>query len=575
MLVPLALLLVAGGHPLGGKNGAPPGLVLVPGGRTQIGIEPKELVRLLEGDPNSQNYAGSLSAETPRHERTIDSFYLMATEVTNEQYLAFVTATHCRPPENWGEAAIRAALEEVYKEDEARKKDAVAQKRSPPPTATFDRSQWWRAHWSTSAWAVPPGDERLPVVHVDFEEARAYARWAGLRLPTEFEFQRAVRGDTTRLYPWGNDWDDEKYAATSALKKKGSLFQVGSFPAGASRQGLFDLAGNAWEWTSSAYAPFPGYERRVFEFGYGTQKRNVNALADWNDAQRVVVGGSFQTGPLMARGTVRRAAQPQQSTDALGFRCAASSHPGFDIATFVLDLELTPNIRPRDARGMIAYAPEACIAVVAWDTAEPAQTGTAPPANYARIARHRFVVFTPVKALPVPDPTLLDKLSQDSGPVAFGMLSISERSVDPDLAPGNYLVSYRAKGVRPFGAAHAASSGAGSGAGDGAGDGAQSGGAPLEEQLHFDVTQDQLILTTLAGKPVRALPTKLEWINVREHRVQIDDDVPASGTEAVDTARGSTLRFDPCLIAHGTQKGFAFELALRFEAGVLDANWMR
>ncbi len=543
----------------------PPGLVLVAGGRTQIGIEPRELVHLLEAEPNAQNYAGSISAETPRHERTVESFYLMTTEVTNEQYLAFVKATGVHPPEHWGEAAMRAGLTAFYKEEEALKQAARAAGRPAPPAATFDRRVWWRDHWPTSNWSIPKGDEQKPVVFVDFTDARAYARWAGLRLPTEFEYQRAVRGDTTRAYPWGNDWDNEKYAATSHLKKKGTLFPVASFPGGVNRQGVFDLAGNVWEWTSSPYAPFPGYERRVLEFGYGDKKRTVNALADFDEAQRVVVGGSFQTSQIMARGSVRRAADPEQSTDALGFRCAASPRSGFDAATFVLESELTPNIRPRDEQGMIAYAPENCVAVERW-TSRPGAGG---PSGYAVIESYRFALFTPVKTLPASDPQTLDKRSLEEGPVLLGFLSTSERMLAPDLAPGTYLVSFRARGMPPYPSARAQASGER--------DTKPASEPPIEETLGLDIALDHLIFTSLTGRAVRALRTKLEWANLRESRVEI---VPGThtgtDTDSDDTiGANDTLRFGLCLAGRGTQKGCLIDLPLRLVRGTIDASWMR
>jgi formylglycine-generating enzyme required for sulfatase activity len=541
---------------IGGALAAePPGLVLVPGGRTQIGIEPRELVRLLEAEPNAQNYAGSISAETPRHERTVERFFLMTTEVTNEQYFTFVNATGVRPPEHWGEAAMRDGLTAFYKEEEALKQAALAAGRPAPSAATFDRRLWWRDHWQSSKWSMPEGDEKKPVVFVDFTDARAYARWAGLRLPTEFEHQRAVRGDTTRAYPWGNDWDNEKYAATSHLRKKGTLFPVASFPGGVSRQGVFDLAGNVWEWTSSPYTPFPGYERRVFEFGYGDKKRTVNALADFDEVQRVVVGGSFQTSQIMARASTRRAAEPDQATDALGFRCAASPHAGFDAATFVLESDLTPNIRPRDEQGMIAYAPESCVAVDHWTS----RTGADGPPGYAVIEGYRFALFTPVRTLPASDPQTLEKRSLEDNPVPLGFLSTSERVREPDLAPGTYLVSFRARGMRPYASARAHA--------NGDRDTKPASEPPIEETLGLDITFDHLIFTSLTGRAVCAMPTKLEWANLRESRVEI--------APPTDTDPSTTLRFALCLDARGTQKGCLVDLPLRFERGTIDASWMR
>src|SRR5258708_20742204 len=88
-----------------GTEDVPPGMVLVPGGRTKIGITQEELKRLLSIDPNSQQYAGALSAETPQHELQVESFFAMLTEVTHEQYEAFVRATGTKPPHSWGEAS--------------------------------------------------------------------------------------------------------------------------------------------------------------------------------------------------------------------------------------------------------------------------------------------------------------------------------------------------------------------------------------------------------------------------------------------------------------------------------------
>src|SRR5262245_61294388 len=95
---------------------APPGKVLVPGGETRVGRTLDELKPILSNDPNTQSYAGALSAETPQHETYVDSFFAMPTEVTNEQFAAYVRATRSKPPQSWGEAPIRAAAEDFRKE---------------------------------------------------------------------------------------------------------------------------------------------------------------------------------------------------------------------------------------------------------------------------------------------------------------------------------------------------------------------------------------------------------------------------------------------------------------------------
>lgn len=539
----LALILFAGAQSIAPQATPPPGLVLIPGGRTQIGIETRELAHMLESDPAAQSYAASLSAETPRHEEFVDDFFLMSTEVTNEQFAEHVRRAGVRPPEHWGEAAIRAGLDAHFKEEERLRAEALRRGEPAPIPRSFDRRRFWLENWSTSRWSVPPGEERLPVVFVDFEQARGYARWAGLRLMSEVEFQRAVRGDTTRAFPWGNEWDSEKRAATSAARKKGGAHPVASFPAGMSRQGVFDLCGNVWEWTESPYLPFRGYERRVYEFGFGGSKRIVNALADWNAEQRVVVGGSFQTPPTMARGSVRRGADRQQSTDALGFRCAASVKRGVDLATALLTTQLTPNVRPLEPHGLVGFDAHASTVLERWSS--KLVDGT--PSSHRTITGYAYALFTPVDALPVADPQALDRRTLESGPVTLGFLATSEMLLEPSLPAGTYVVAYRAHGKSSAGAT-------------------RGGAPPLEERLAFDLERDHVIFFALDGTPLRALPARMEWVNERASSVSLE----LSG--ASDAGPTRSIRFDLWIACRTTQKGFALSLPLRVPAGVLTGD---
>jgi formylglycine-generating enzyme required for sulfatase activity len=547
----------------------PPGMVFVPGGRTKVGTEDAELERLIAVDAEGQAYGGALSAETPRHEVDVAGFWLMATEVTNEQYAVHVRASGVRPPELWGEARIEQGRARHFAEQESLRAQALVQGKAAPDPLPFDRHAWWLAHWNDPgiegpAWEVPAGDGPQPVVFVDWNDARAYARWAGLRLMTELEYERAVRGDSARTYPWGNDWEDGKYAATSLPEKRSGASPVGRFPSGASRQGAFDLAGNVWEWTSSPYLPFPGYQPRVLEVGFGAARRKINALADWNGEQRVVVGGSFQNGKLMARATTRRAADRGQAADALGFRCAASPRPGFDTAIAILENDLSPNVRPRDARGTVEFATEATVCADGWATASagalasPAPPPWPTPAGYAVIAGYRFALFTPVRVVPANDPGGLEKLAAAENLVSLGFLSTNVALLEPDLPAGSYLVSWRAKGVRLLSAS--------------AGRSAEE--VPLEEALRIDVTLDQLILIDLAGRPRLALPCKLEWENARESRASWLDPSAVPQTGGTKTPEGSRLlRFDLCLPSRSGQKGFVFGLTLRLAPDPLNVSW--
>jgi formylglycine-generating enzyme required for sulfatase activity len=510
----LAALAVAA--PLGPQDApaaGPPGTLYVAGGRTTIGSRTEDVEGWIV---ENVQVAGTLVGETPQHVVVVESFYLMPTEVTNEQYAAFVAATGAAPPVPWGAPAIEEARRSFFEQESRRVEEARAlgQEVTARP---WDPAAWWDEHWQENPWKVPESERTSPVVYVDYEDARTYARWAGLRLMTEPEFQRAARGNSERIWPWGSDWDPE---ACNSIHDKDSnrALPVASFPAGAAH-GIHDLVGNVWEWTQSPYVAYPGYHPMKVKAG----RRTLDALAEWDSTAQVLVGGSFAQTEVGCRVAVRQKGERDQRAEALGLRCAASVEPGRDAAEWILARFLA--LHPRTASAQ--FVPSRAVTLRRW-TSVPGSVGVD---AYAVITGYQEVVFCPVDSLPGSSEPELARTARARGPLLLGFLSSSVAIADPPLAPGIHLVSY--------------------GKGDGA---AEEGGAT------------GLLLHDLRGSLVAALPPA-GALALRSE--------PVSGIELLSGEPGepARLRVRSTLSGDTAAKHFGVEFELGFAPGTVDSSW--
>jgi gamma-glutamyl hercynylcysteine S-oxide synthase len=171
--------------------------------------------------------------------------------------------------------------------------------------------EWWRTRFGVDE--PVPGQE--PVQHVSYWEAEAYACWAGRRLPTEAEWEKAARHDPatgrSRRYPWGDDEPSARRANLGGTALRPA--PVGSYPDGASPLGVRQLMGDVWEWTSSDFLPYPGF--RAFPY------REYSEVF-FGPEQKVLRGGSWATDAAACRGTFRNWDYPIRRQIFTGFRTA-------------------------------------------------------------------------------------------------------------------------------------------------------------------------------------------------------------------------------------------------------------
>ncbi|RBM22617.1 ergothioneine biosynthesis protein EgtB [Prauserella sp. PE36] len=243
----------------------------------------------------------ALDNERPAHEVHVDTFVIDTFPVTCGQYVAFLETGGYDEPRWWSEAGW------AYRSEH----DIAA-----PRFWRREADGWWRTRFGVHE--PVPADE--PVVHVSFYEAEAYAAWAGKRLPTEAEWEKAARHDPATgrslRYPWGDEEPTAEHANLGQRHLRPAV--IGAYPAGASPLGVHQLIGDVWEWTSSDFGGYPGFTafpyREYSEVFFGP-------------GYKVLRGGSFGTDAVAIRGTFRNWDYPIRRQIFSGFRCARDPRP--------------------------------------------------------------------------------------------------------------------------------------------------------------------------------------------------------------------------------------------------------
>ena len=238
---------------------------------SRLGPEPNPMILVPAGDfvMGSDN---RLPDEGPRHTVTLPAYYIDTFEVTNLQYKKFNDATQRKSPD----------------------------------------------HFRNRTY--PAGKADHPVIFVSWDDATAYCHWAAKRLPTAAEWEKAARGTDERIFPWGNEFEINRANTPvrwQTLGLYGDTTPVGAFQEGSSFYGLYDMSGNAWEWTDSWYQPYPG--NKTPSESYGTRYKTLKG-GSWFDC-------SFYKCGISAPTFNRASFAPKTKNDSFGFRCAKDAEP--------------------------------------------------------------------------------------------------------------------------------------------------------------------------------------------------------------------------------------------------------
>lgn len=242
-----------------GCEGKPPeGMILIPAGEFVMGSEEVDTeARALQFGSKKPWFVN----ERPKRKVYLGAYYIDKYEVTNAEYKKFIDAKKRRPPNYW-----------------------------------------------VNNNSYPPGAEDYPVASVNWYDADAYCKWAGKKLPTEAEWEKAARGTDGRRFPWGDVFDEKKCNCAGQYR---GVMPAGRFEAGKSPYGVYDMAGNVYEWVSDWYLPYPDSDYNDEDFG---EKFKISRGGGWGGIGHYPLEIHYRT-------SFRFEIPPQGEYNDLGFRC--------------------------------------------------------------------------------------------------------------------------------------------------------------------------------------------------------------------------------------------------------------
>ncbi len=246
---------------------------------------------------HSKNYDFAFDNEKPQHKVFLQDFLIDRALVSNGDYLEFIKAGGYQDFRWWHSAGWEKVNSEQW---------------SAPLYWEQKDGEWMIRDFAGLHQVRDKLNE--PVSHISFLEASAYAKWAGKRLPTEAEWEKAASFapalNAKREFPWGDAPPDDNLGN---LFENGlwSVAPIGAFPDGQSLYGCQQMIGDVWEWTTSDYTPYPGFKSEFDEYN-----------DKWFVGQKVLRGGSFATPRLHIRTTYRNFFHPEERWMVSGFRCA-------------------------------------------------------------------------------------------------------------------------------------------------------------------------------------------------------------------------------------------------------------